>query len=69
MKNYEDYNNVSEFIEEVEAADYWNEIEAEVYERFLEDYGLDYGSYDDFESRQQMKKVGAKSPLKSKIGE
>lgn len=47
MKNYEDYNNVNEFIEEVEAADYWNEIEAEVYERFLEDYGLDYSSYDD----------------------
>lgn len=47
MKNYEDYNNVNEFIEEVEAADYWNEIEPKVYERFLEDYGLDYGSYDD----------------------
>lgn len=46
LDNY-DYLTVEEFIEEVENANIWNDIDAEVYEKALEEYGLDYSSYDD----------------------
>lgn len=42
-----DYLTVEEFIEEVENADMWNDIDSEVYEKALAEYDLDYLSYDD----------------------
>lgn len=46
IDNY-DYLTVDEFIEEVEKADMWSDIDAEVYEKALAEYDLDYSSYDD----------------------
>lgn len=42
-----DYITVDEFIEAVEETDMWSDIEAEVYAEALDEYGLDYSSYDD----------------------
>ena len=46
LDNY-DYLTVEEFIEEVENADMWSDIDAEVYEKALAEYDLDYSNYDD----------------------
>lgn len=46
LDDYE-YLTADEFIKEVEEAEMWSDIEAEVYEKALEEYGLDYSSYDD----------------------
>lgn len=46
LDNY-DYLTVDEFIKEVESADMWSDIDAEVYEKALAEYDLDYSSYDD----------------------
>lgn len=46
LDNY-NYLTVEEFIEEVENADMWSDIDAEVYEEALAEYDLDYSSYDD----------------------
>lgn len=46
LDNY-NYLKVKEFIEEVENADMWSDIDAEVYEEALAEYDLDYSSYDD----------------------
>lgn len=47
--NLNDYEclTVEEFIEEVESAETWDMIDSEVYEKALEDMGLDYNSYND----------------------
>ena len=42
-----DYLTVEEFIEEVENANMWSDIDAEVYEKALAEYNLDYSRYDD----------------------
>lgn len=42
-----EYLTVDEFIDEVENADMWSDIDAEVYAKALEEYELDYSSYDD----------------------
>lgn len=42
-----DYLTVEEFIEEVENANMWSDIDPEVYEKALAEYDLDYSSYDD----------------------
>jgi len=42
-----DYLTVKEFVEEVENADMWSDIDAEVYVKALDEYDLDYSSYDD----------------------
>lgn len=44
LKNYE---SVQDFIDKVENANNWNDIEAEYYEEALEKAGMDYHSYDD----------------------
>ena len=46
LDNY-DYLTVDEFIKEVESADMWSDIDAEVYVNALKEYNLDYSSYDD----------------------
>ena len=46
LDNY-NYLTVEEFIEEVENADMWSDIDAEVYVKALKEYSLDYSSYDD----------------------
>lgn len=46
LDNY-NYLTVEEFIEEVENADMWSDIDAEVYEEALAEYDLDYSGYDD----------------------
>lgn len=46
LDDYE-YLTVNEFIEEVESIDMWSDIGAEVYEKALAEYDLDYSSYDD----------------------
>lgn len=46
LDNY-DYLTVEEFIEEVESAEMWSDIDPEVYEKALAEYDLDYNSYDD----------------------
>lgn len=46
LDNY-DYLTVNEFIKEVESADMWSDIDAEVYVKALDEYDLDYSSYDD----------------------
>lgn len=46
LKDY-DYISVDEFINIVEEADFWDVIEPEIYEKALEDVGLNYGDYDD----------------------
>ena len=42
-----DYLTVKEFVEEVESADMWSDIDYEVYKKALDEYNLDYSSYDD----------------------
>ena len=42
-----EYLTVEEFIKVVESTDMWSDIKAEVYEKALEEFGLDYSSYDD----------------------
>ena len=44
LKNYE---SVQDFIDAVENANSWNDIEAEDYEEALEKAGLNYHAYDD----------------------
>lgn len=46
LENY-DYVTVEDFIEQVENADTWDEVEPEIYVQALEDVGLDYAAYDD----------------------
>ena len=46
LDSYE-YLTVDEFIEAVESADMWSDIDAEVYEKALDEYNLDYSRYDD----------------------
>lgn len=46
LDDYE-YLTVNEFIEAVESADMWSDIDVEVYEEALAEYDLDYSSYDD----------------------
>ena len=46
LENYE-YITTEEFIEEVESAESWDMIDAEIYEKALEEAGLDYSNYDD----------------------
>ena len=46
LDDYE-YLTVDEFIEAVESADMWSDIDAEVYEKALDEYNLDYSRYDD----------------------
>lgn len=46
LDDYE-YLTVNEFVEEVENADMWSDIDAEVYEKALAEYDLDYSNYDD----------------------
>lgn len=46
LDSYE-YLTVDEFIEAVESADMWSDIDAEVYVKALDEYDLDYSSYDD----------------------
>jgi len=47
--NLEDYEyiTVEEFIDRVEGSDSWDMIEPEIYEKALEDVGLDYSAYSD----------------------
>ncbi|BFL72141.1 hypothetical protein [Anaerococcus nagyae] len=45
-----DYLTVKEFVEEVESADMWSDIDYEVYKKALDEYNLDYDSYDDPEA-------------------
>ena len=47
--NLEDYEyvTVEDFIDRVEGTDSWDMIEPEIYEKALEDVGLDYAAYDD----------------------
>jgi len=49
LDSYE-YLTVDEFIEAVESADMWSDIDAEVYEKALDEYNLDYSRYDDPEA-------------------
>lgn len=46
LDDYE-YLTVEDFVEEVESTDMWSDIDPEVYAKALEEYGLDYSSYDD----------------------
>ena len=46
LDSYE-YLTVDEFIEAVESADMWSDIDDEVYAQALEEYDLNYSSYDD----------------------
>lgn len=46
LDDYE-YLTVNEFVEEVENADMWSDIDPEVYAKALDEYNLDYSSYDD----------------------
>lgn len=46
LDNY-DYLTVDEFVEEVESADMWSDIDDEVYAKALAEYDLDYSSYED----------------------
>lgn len=46
LDSYE-YLTVDEFIEAVESADMWSDIDDEVYAKALEEYDLNYSSYDD----------------------
>lgn len=46
LDNY-DYLTVNEFIEEVESADMWSDIDDEVYAKALDEYNLDYNNYSD----------------------
>ena len=46
LDSYE-YLTVDEFIEAVESADMWSDIDADVYAKALEEYDLNYSSYDD----------------------
>lgn len=41
------YITVEDFIGMVEEAEFWDMIEPEIYEKALEDVGLNYGDYDD----------------------
>lgn len=49
LGNYE-YLTVDEFIDAVESADMWSDIDNEVYAKALEEYDLDYSSYEDPET-------------------
>ncbi|MBA7490445.1 hypothetical protein ES702_00983 [subsurface metagenome] len=49
LDDYE-YLTVDEFIEEVENADMWSDIDDEVYAKALDEYELNYDSYDDPET-------------------
>ena len=42
-----DYVTVEDFIDRVEGSDSWDMIEPEIYEKALEDVGLDYNAYTD----------------------
>lgn len=42
-----DYLTVDEFIDEVENTDMWSDIDGEVYAKALDEYDLDYYSYED----------------------
>lgn len=46
LDSYE-YLTAAEFVEAVENADMWNDIDDEVYTKALAEYDLDYSSYDD----------------------
>lgn len=46
LENY-DYVTVEDFIEQVESANTWDEIEQEIYAQALKDVGLDYSAYSD----------------------
>ena len=46
LDDYE-YLTVAEFVEAVESADMWSDIDDEVYAKALEEYDLNYSSYDD----------------------
>lgn len=46
LDDYE-YLTVAEFVEAVEGADMWSDIDDEVYAKALAEYDLDYSSYDD----------------------
>ena len=49
LDSYE-YLTVDEFIETVESADMWSDIDDEFYAKALDEYNLDYDSYDDPEA-------------------
>lgn len=46
LGSYE-YITIEDFIETVESSDRWDDIEADVYRKALEEVGLEYDSYDD----------------------
>lgn len=46
LDDYE-YLTIAEFVEAVESADMWSDIDDKVYAKALAEYDLDYSSYDD----------------------